>query len=67
MNQIELYLDGKPLTDNENLAQKGIVEGSLVYFAVVQRQAPKPKRGMGIADMIKNFDKQIKQVNEEGY
>jgi hypothetical protein len=49
------------------LAQKGIVEGSLVYFVVAQRQAPKPKRGLGIADMIKNFDKQIKQINEEGY
>jgi hypothetical protein len=64
MNQIELYLDGKPLKDNENLSQKGISEGSLVYFAFVQKQAPKPKKGLGIADMIKNFDNQIKQVNE---
>ena len=65
MNQIDLFLDGKPLKDSETLSQKGISQSSLVYFAVVKRQAP--KKGIGIADMIKNFDKQIKQVNEEGY
>lgn len=67
MSQIELYIDGEPLKDIETLSQKGITEGSLVYFAVVHKQAQKPKKGLGIAAMIKNFDQQIKQVNEEGY
>ena len=40
-----------------------------MYFAVVQAQPkPKPKPKLGsIAEMVKNFDKQIKSVRDEGY
>ena len=55
MQQIDLYLDGSPLKDEEKLSQRGIGEGGLIYFVVSQRpvQPQKPKKGLGIAAMIK--------------
>jgi hypothetical protein len=56
MNQLELYTDGQPLKDNETLAQRKISEGGLIYYVVSQKPANKPKKGLGLADMIKTFD-----------
>jgi hypothetical protein len=43
----------------------------MLYFVIVAakpKAQPKPKTGgLGIAAMIKNFDKQIKSVRDEGY
>ena len=69
MQQIDLYLDGSPLKDEEKLSQRGIGEGGLIYFVVSQRpvQPQKPKKGLGIAAMIKEFDKEKKRIDQEGY
>ena len=67
MGQIDLFHDNIPVSDNQKLSQRGIAEGALLFFAVNQRQVSKPKKGLGIADMIKTFDKKAKGINEEGY
>ena len=63
MDQIELYMDGQPLRDNQRLSQRGINEGALVYFAIAKKTQPKPKTGMGLADMIRGFDKKVKGIS----
>ena len=69
MHQIDLYLDGSPLKDEEKLSSRGIGEGGLIYFVVTNKPepAPKPKKGLGIAAMIKQYDKEKKSVTEAGY
>lgn len=66
--QIQIFFDGKPLADTDKLSSRGIYDGAMLYFVIgaVQKPKPKPKLG-GIAEMIKNFDKQIKSVRDEGY
>lgn len=70
MHRIELYYDSAVLKDSEKLSARGIKEGALLYFVIgaeKPKAVAKPKKGLGIANMIKNFDKQIKSVREEGY
>lgn len=70
MHRIELYYDSAVLKDSEKLSARGIKEGALLYFVIgaeKPKTVAKPKKGLGIANMIKNFDKQIKSVREEGY
>ena len=67
MNQLELYFDGIVLKDNEKLAQKNIGDGSLLYFNIAQKAPPKPKGGLGLAAMIRNFDKEQKKITEAGF
>ena len=52
-----LLFNGQPLQDKDFFNQKGVKENDLIFLMLV---TPKPKPavvGMGIADMIKNFDK----------
>ena len=68
MNQIDLLLDGTPLKDSDKLSDKGIGEGGLIYFVITKRPVvQQPKKGMGIAAMIKQFDHHKKNITEEGY
>lgn len=65
--QLQLYFEGVPLQDNDTLSARKIYEDAVVYFVAGQpKPKPKPKIG-GIAEMVKNFDKQIKSVRDEGY
>ena len=61
MSRLQLFLDGSPLQDQEKLSQRGIKEGGLIFFAIAKEQGPpKPKKGLGLADMIKTFDQKKK-------
>ncbi|CAM6006120.1 unnamed protein product [Sphagnum balticum] len=58
---LQIYSDGVPLGDQERLNARGVTEGGVVFWQIVQKpkEPARPKRG-GIADMIKTFDKKIK-------
>jgi hypothetical protein len=67
MSRIELFCDGAPLKDSETIASRGLTASSLLYLSIVPEAKPKPKKSLGIASMIKKFDKEIKSVGEAGY
>jgi len=63
-----LYYDGKILQNNVRLNQAGVNDGGLIFLSIATFQQPRmqpaqqqPKKGLGLAAMIKNFDKQVKE------
>ena len=62
--QLQLFFESVPLQDNDTLSSRRIYEDAIIFFMAGQpKPKPKPKMG-GIAEMVKNFDKQIKSVRE---
>lgn len=57
MNRIELFCDGVPLKDSETVASRGLAGHSLLFFSISPEAKPKAKKSLGIASMIKKFDK----------
>lgn len=68
----QLYYDGKILQNNVRLNQAGVTDNGLLFLSVATFQQPRmqpaqpaqqqPKKGgLGLAAMIKNFDKQVKE------
>ena len=63
-----MYYDGKVLQNNVRLNQAGVNDGGLLFLSIATFQQPRmqpapqqPKKGLGLAAMIKNFDKQVKE------
>ena len=60
----QILFNGQPLKDKDRLKAKGVHEGDLLFLTIGAPQ-PKPNTGggggLGIAAMIKNFDKQKRE------